>query len=746
MGRRYGWMVAGLLAGIAPPALAQAQEAATPAAQSNDIVVTARFRNENLQDVPIAVSVVNGDAAASRNLNTLQDLSTVIPTVDFRNGQSNKDRTVFVRGVGTITTSPGVESSVSTVIDGVVLVRPGQATLDLLDLDHLEVLRGPQGTLFGKNASAGVINLVTKAPSKVQTETLEAGYYEGGEGRIKGSVSGPITSTIGYALSGLYASYKGNVFNVGTGHKVNGYDRWGVRGKIVARPNDDVTITFAGDYLYNRDNTPQGVYVSSSRVAFPTNVVTPNPTLAGLLTQEGTPPSANNKRVNTNFDAEVRDRNYGGSITLDWRLGGGYTLTSITAYREWRNHQTPDWDARAILATGFPQGRDDGRVDFDQFSQEIRLASPQGGLVDYVVGAYLLAADTDERYQRSVTQLIGGAPVTNNGVANYGIHAQNHALFGEANLHATDTLTFIAGGRLIHDSLSYFHQRVSDTATGVAGIRPSFASSGKTDRVDYSARAGVQYKLAPNANTYFTFSRGYKGPAYNVFFNMQAFDTEPLAPETSTSYEVGLKGSLFDGRFSGGIAAYLTNYDGFQANYADTYLGAIVTRLINAGSVQTKGVEADLNARPTDHLTLNFAVARTDAHIRHFNCPAATSCTSLDGQPLPFAPDWKLSGGAAWKLPITDGLAVELQTDASYKTKTQYAITQTPDTIQPAYGIWNASIALIGGERWELRALVKNILDQHYANYLVYGTTAGVARYVPRDNDRYVGLNARIRY
>ncbi|PVX31571.1 TonB-dependent receptor [Sphingomonas pokkalii] len=744
MGRMYGWVAAGLLAGVAQPALAQ--EADAPSKDSGDIVVTARFRNENLQDVPIAVSVVNGDVAASRNLNTLQDLSTVIPTVDFRNGQSNKDRTVFIRGVGTITTSPGVESSVSTVIDGVVLVRPGQATLDLLDLDHLEVLRGPQGTLFGKNASAGVINLVTKAPSKVQTETLEAGYYEGGEGRIKASVSGPITSTIGYALSGLYASYKGNVFNAGTGHKVNGYDRWGLRGKIVARPNDDVTITFAGDYLYNRDNTPQGVYVSSSRIAYPTGVVTPNATLAGLLAQEGITPSANNKRVNTNFDSEVRDRNYGGSITLDWRLGGGYTLTSITAYREWKNHQTPDWDTRAILATGFPQGRDDGTVDFDQFSQEIRLASPQGGLVDYVVGAYLLAADTYERYQRSVTQLIGGAPVTNNGVANYGISAQNHALFGEANLHATDALTFIAGGRLIHDSLSYFHQRVSDTATGVSGIRPSFASSGKTDRVDYSARAGVQYKLASNANTYFTFSRGYKGPAYNVFFNMQAFDTQPLAPETSTSYEIGLKGSLFGGRVSGGIAAYVTNYDGYQANFADTYLGAIVTRLINAGKVQTKGIEADLNARPTDRLTLNFAVARTDARIKHFNCPAATTCTSIDNQPLPFAPDWKLSGGAAWKLPITDGLAIELQTDASYKSRTQYAITQTPDTIQPAYGIWNASIALIGDEHWELRALVKNILDQHYANTLAYGTTAGVVRYVPRDNDRYVGLNARIRY
>ena len=742
-----------LLGSAALPAAAQSQEAAPAATEGEtqadgqqDIVVTARFRNESLQDVPIAVSVVNGDVAASRNLNTIQDLATIIPTVDFRNGQSNKDRTIFVRGIGTITTSPGVESSVSTVIDRVVLVRPGQATLDLLDLERLEVLRGPQGTLFGKNASAGVINLVTRRPSETQTGTIEAGYYEGDEGRLKVGLSGPISDKIGYSLSGLYAKYRGNVRNLGTGNWVNGYERWGVRGKIVADPTEDVTITLAGDYLWNRDDTPQGVYASTNRVAYPTNAVSTSPALAALLAQEGIVASDGNKTVNTSFDSEVRDRNYGGSLTLEWRPGD-YTLTSITAYREWKNHQRPDWDGRNTLAAGFPSGFDDGIVDFYQFSQELRLASPQGNLIDYVIGAYFLEANTDERYQRTVTQLIGGNQVTNTGVANYGIRAENYALFGEANLHATDQLTFIAGGRLIYDKLRYFHRRVSDTAAGVAGIRPSYQSNGETDRLDYSARLGVQYELVPQATTYFTFSRGYKGPAYNVYFNMQAFDTPPLDPEISTSYEIGLKGSAFGGRLTGAIAAYSTDYSGFQANFQDIFLGAPVTRLINAGDVSTKGIEADFAARPVDALTLNFAVARTDARVERFNCPAsATSCVSINGQPLPFAPDWKLSGGAALRLPLPDALSVELQSDGSYKSATQYSLTQTPDTIEPGYGLWNASVALIGGDRWEVRALVKNILDRHYSNYRGYGTTAGAVRFVPRDNDRYFGVNARTRF
>jgi iron complex outermembrane receptor protein len=161
---RIGWLV-----GAATLALADAASAADAGTQVDQVVVTARHREESLQNVPISIAVVNGDAAAAKNLNDIADISALVPSVDFRTGASNKDRTIFVRGVGTISTSPGVEPSVSTVIDGVVLARPGQATEDLLDIDHIEVLRGPQGTLFGKNASAGVINIVTKSPTSTLT-------------------------------------------------------------------------------------------------------------------------------------------------------------------------------------------------------------------------------------------------------------------------------------------------------------------------------------------------------------------------------------------------------------------------------------------------------------------------------------------------------------------------------------------------------------------------------------------------
>ena len=216
----------GLMAGAAFLTLVQAAPAfaADTASDANtveEITVTARFREETLSSVPVAVSVISGDEVAAKNLNNLQDISQVIPTVDFRAGASNKDRTVFIRGVGTITTSPGVEPSVSTVIDGVVLARPGQSTLDLMDLERIEVLRGPQGTLFGKNASAGVVNIVTKSPTDELHGYADISLFDGTEKRVKASLSGPLGDKLTGLISVVGANFTGNVQDVVHGGKVS---------------------------------------------------------------------------------------------------------------------------------------------------------------------------------------------------------------------------------------------------------------------------------------------------------------------------------------------------------------------------------------------------------------------------------------------------------------------------------------------------------------------------------------------
>nr|WP_272886966.1 TonB-dependent receptor [Phenylobacterium aquaticum] len=697
-----------------------------------------------MNSVPIAVTVVSGDQVTARNLNNLGDIAQAVPTIDFRTGASNKDRTVFVRGVGTITTSPGVEPSVSTVIDGVVLARPGQSTLDLMDLERIEVLRGPQGTLFGKNASAGVLNIVTKSPTADTQGYVEAAYYDNAEYRLKASVSGKLMENVNGLVSVIGARYDGNVTDGLRGGKINGYSHDGARVKLIATPTDNLTLTFGADFVQGKESTPTGVFVSTNRVAYPTGVVTANPNLAAFLASYGLTASANNKTALAGVGSTVKDRNGGLSLEADYKAGD-YVLTSITAYRYWKNHQLQDFDQLPTLNANFPSAIDNGLVDFKQSSQEFRLTSPKGGFFDYVAGAYYMRAETNEVYRRDLTRIVAGATVADTGTARYGTKGTNYAVYGEGNFNFTPTFRGILGARAIWDQLDYYHARVSTPLVAVTGIRPNHTSSGSTDENSWSGRVGLQYDLKPGSMVYLTYSRGYKGPAFNTFFNMQAIDEIALKPETSKALELGVKGSLFDGKLSGGLALYDTKFENYQANFSDTAGGAIVTRLVNAGKVSSKGVEGDFTARPIDALRIGFSFARTDAKVDHFNCPvgAATSC-NIDGQPLPFAPKWKTHTDVQYTIHASDAWDVQLSTDYSWKDKTQYSLGETPDTIQPAYGIWNADVALVGLENgWTIRGVVKNLTNQHYSSNIAYGSLGGVIRWVPRDNDRYWGVSVR---
>jgi iron complex outermembrane receptor protein len=730
-----------LAAGAAMIALqAQAQPATGDKVQ--EVVVTARRRAESAHLTPLAVHVVSAGQARTFNLNDLQDITASVPSANFRTSSSNKDRTLFVRGIGTISTSPGVEPSVATVIDGVVLGRSGQTTADILDLDHIEVLSGPQGTLFGKNASAGVLNIVTKTPTDTFHAYAEGSYYQGNEYRLSAGVSGAlIPGLLDGQLAGVYADYAGNVKNLYNGQTVNGYQDGGFRGKLKYTPTNDLTLTLAADYIRTDSDVPNGVWTSAGQEVYPTGKFTLNTNLANLLASEGIKPSLNNTTINNDYVSNAGDDNGGISLSADYRLGG-YTLSSITAYRAWNNIQHQDYDQLGTITSAFPGIQDTGYLYFDQFSQELRVASPKGGLVDYVAGLYYLNEYDSENYHRVETSLTTG---DNMGVADYGTVGNNVAGFGEANINLTNQLRLIAGVRVIYDSLSFHEVRDSTSPVAVTGIAAGFAANGSVSRTDYSDRLGVQYQFNPNIEAYFTYARGYKGPAYNVYFNQQARDTSALLPETSNDFEIGLKNQLFDDRLRLDLVGFIDDFNNFQANFSSLVAGAIVSRLINAGTVSTKGFEADATAVPFHNLTLNFDLLRDFAQIDQFACPSgATSSCNVNGQPLPFAPGWKLDANAQYAVTLTPTYQLNFNTDYNWQSKTQYQLTETPDTIQPAYGIWDGAVTLINTDQdWKVSFLVKNMLDQHYSSYITHGDLGGVVRYVPRDNSRYVGVSAR---
>jgi iron complex outermembrane recepter protein len=717
------------------PAMAQ-NSATTPQAEKDfatldPVTVTATRRAESLQSVPIAVSVVEGFELEQANLNNLESIIKRVPSADFRSNSSNKDTSLFVRGVGTITTSPGAEPTVSTVIDGVVLSHPGQASLDLLDVDRIEVLRGPQGTLFGKNASAGVINIVTQEPSSELHRYVDVSYYQGNEKRVRAGISGELSSGVAWgSLTGLYGDYGGNVKNVYNGETVNGYDKAGARGKLVLKPSADLKITLNADYLQSTGTNTFTVAAGQTQ-AFPTGATT-RASAATLTALSPVTPSATNRQINSDYKTYVDDTNWGLSGQVDWNIGA-YTLTSITAFRRWNNTQYQDGDGLPLALT-----YDKGTVALDQVSQEVRLASPKGGFFDYVTGVFYQHTKDDETYQRHTN------PGGNYGIANYSVSNTNYSVFGEGRFNFTPRARLISGLRLTETNLDYQHQRVSNQVADVSGIRASTRSSGSTTDTGYSGRIGPQFDLTENISTYATYSRGYKGPAYNVFYNMRSLDTTPLKPETSDSYEVGLKSESFNKRLRLNIAAFSTKYDNYQANLVDLVGGVAVTRLINAGEVSTKGVEVDFTAKPSSQLTLSGAVANTRARVEKFSCPTgAVSNCLLNGQPLPFAPDWRANLRADYRIPVADGRIVELSTDYRWQSEVQYQLTETPDTIQKAYGIVNGSVALNDPAKgWRVALVGKNLTNKSYSTYLAQGNGT-LQRWVPRDDERYFGINVR---
>ena len=723
-----------------------AQEAAPPISEVQEIMVTATRRTEPLQKVPVAISVVDGDYARNNNLNDIADIAGLLPSFSFRTAASNKDEGLIVRGLGTISTSPGVEPTVSTVIDGVVFARQGQATMDLLDIDHIELLKGPQGTLFGKNASGGVLNIVGRNPTNEFSGFADASYYfgNGNEERIRAGVSGPVVPNLILAsLTGLVGHWDGNVTNVFDDETVNGNASGGARAKVEFLPSDDLQVTVIADYTHSSANVPNGVVERTYLTAYPTNKITSFPAFAAALSPVS--PGMDNTDINSNYDTSVHDDNGGISAQLDWALGG-YQLTSISAWRKWDNTELQDQSRLPGAFTGLPEEHDRGDLAFNQESEEVRLTSPLGGFFDYVAGLYYMRAEDQEQYRRSTVVVSGKTETGYTGAAAYGTTGNSYSVFGEGTFHFSDRFRGIAGFRLVRDDLSYHFQRLSSSAVSEPGIQTSFTSSGSTQRNGVADRFGVQYDAWDSGMVYATVSRGYKGPAYNVAFSMLPQDAGALKGEVSNAYEAGLKSRFLDDMLQLDMAAFLDRLSDYQVNFADTYNGSPVTRLINAGRVSTRGIELDATVRPVKNLSLTLTGARIDARVDDFNCPVGTnSSCNIDGKPLPFAPKWKMDAQIDYAIPLGNGLTFDLASNYTWQSSTQYSINQTPDTIQPAYGIWNANISLTTEHDLRFAFIVKNILDQHYSSQLA-DISSAVVRFVPRDDERYFGLNVRQKF
>ena len=784
-------MVAITAAGLA--ATAQAQTAPAPAAPADqaaepEVVVTAQRRSENLQNVPVAITVVNAEALRNANINSTETLDRVVPSLTFKRGTANVNSTIAIRGLGTQSFASGAEPSVSTIIDGVVYGRSGMATQEFADLDRIEVLRGPQGTLFGKNASAGALNITTRAPTSKLSADASAAIFTGAEYRASGTVSGPLGSGLAALVSAYYGNYDGNARNVFNNTRVNGYDKWGIKGKLRAEIGD-FTINLNADYSRENDDCCGDIL----------GIVIPNAQFANIFLPQQRPvvPSFGNRDLNYNFTPGTVDTNTGVSATIDWRIGD-HTLTSITAYRNWRNRQLRDGDfgsqsgqyvaaanATTPAASQNIDQRDDGQLNFKQYSQEIRLASPSGGRFEYVLGGFFWWTNEDDSFIRQDTlcsastlaiDATGFRPcstapgastfVTTSGTGIWNTKFRSQAGFAQATFEIVPKLKLIGGIRYTNDTVSYTYSRtVSANSVTDASLRPGiqgpFAFAENASANGVSGRAGLQFQANDNLMIYGNYSRGYKGPALNVFFSITAANTGAIAPETSNAYELGLKSKLFDRKLTLNLALYNQDLYNFQANSFVTQGAQTFVTLTNAGRVRSRGFEVDFSWRATPRLTFNGGYTYNEGTIREFRCNAATltaaqltTCLAHNGQPLPFAPKHKLNVAMDWRLPLTDAVPfdVRLGSSVAYSSRVNFDLDQTPLAQQPPYELVDANLTFATKDgRFELALIAKNLTDRYYTSFITpagNGVTANSYQrlQVPRDASRYFGVRARFKY
>ncbi|GGE11881.1 TonB-dependent receptor [Polymorphobacter glacialis] len=768
---------------LAGPAAAQTADTAVDVAtdagtESAEIIVTAQKRSERLQDVPVAVSVVSGDRLAAQGAVNLEGAQYLVPSLNFRKSGTTINQSLYLRGVGTATFSIAGEPSVSTVLDGVVLSRAGEAFSDLVDIERIEVLRGPQGTLFGKNSSAGVVNIVSKMPGEDFGGFVEGGFFfdNGNEYRVRGGVDVPMGDRLRARVTGFYGEYDGNIFNdaPGVNRRVNGYQRYGVRGILLADVSDTVQLKLIGDWRKANDDCCAEVIGTA-------------PTGVGSLALAGIGFQGDETRViRQNLITRTEEESWGISLQADIELGDN-TVTSITAYRDYKNREIRDGDWTAGAYAGLNQLHDDGPQTGTTFSQELRLTSPADQFFAYVLGAFYSKADSERTFTRNVvvcnpapTPLAlvtcgsPGAPATTfpSATATFGSELTNVAVFGQSTLNFSDRLRGIFGLRYTVDQNSVFHSR--RTALTGPGIQPNFdqgvffsarqglingdpaRSNGQpyatqTTQDNLSGKVGAQFDVTDDVMAYGTYARGYKGPAYNVFFNLTASGTNVIEAETVDSFELGLKNSLFGNTLVVNVAAYYAKYKNFQANNPDLVAGVVVTRFTNAGDVSTRGAELDLNWRPLADLNISGGVAYTDAKVDEFLAPPGAAVIPA-GTQLGYAPKWKGSLGVDYRI-RTGGFAdVTLGVQGSTQSS-QFSLFDPSPVIREqgriaAYSLVDAQIGLVGeDDRYKLTFVVKNLFDQSFAAAITNGGPGGSLRYlIPREADRYFGITGRVNF
>jgi iron complex outermembrane receptor protein len=654
------------------PLPAMAQEATD---KGDVVIVTAQKRSEDIQDVPIAVTALSGVALQDKHVTNVLELNALAPSLQVKTDDNGANPKIFIRGIGLNDFNPNTASAVAIYSDGVYIGSPLAQMGQFFDLDRVEVLRGPQGTLYGRNTTGGAINLISRRPS----DTWESdAYVEYGSLNVvtaEAAIGGPITpGTLAFRAAGTYVRNDGYTLNRLTGNRGNNSDRGSARLSLAWTPSDTFDALFQLRYgrsnggsilAYNRSLLPQ-----TAAATGPDGFCAPDSYTSGDCTDLAGYANTSTNLYQGDYHLEGKDKveTYGASAILTWDLGT-MSLVSVTGYDHADRDDLEDTDAGPtdIITARY-------RARQWAASQELRLQSNGENKLDWVAGLYFARDELWSNSYYDVFRIANTGIPADDAPLGIGVFAwpftqdtDSYAVFGQVDYEFTDKLTGTIGLRYSADDKAFHYDSLysSDIGGPQSPLLATVDDSRTFDSV--SGRLGLQYAVNDDINLYASYNRGYKSGG---FFGGQTTNPSLLQPyndEIVNAYEIGLKSELLDNVLTANLAAFFYDYEDLQVYTLVVENNLTVQNFTNASNAEVSGFEAELMATPIDGLDLSLGASFLDATYKDFS----SAGTDYSGNTLPNAPEVSLNGSARYQWPIFGGTA-EAQIDASYRSKVFY--------------------------------------------------------------------------
>lgn len=747
-----------------------------------EIIVTAQKREQNMMDVPVALTAVSARDLEIFGVRDTADLTKISPSLTYDQTGLAQNSGFRIRGIGTVVYSVSAESAVSVVIDDVATTQSGQALADLSGVERIEILRGPQSTLFGRNASAGVINVVTRGATDERESSVELTLTDDEQQKITASMSGPIGDDLGYRVSGYYDDIDGWVDNL-QGGQTDGSEKWGFNTRLDLHLTDTFSLKLQGKYDDSDSSccSPALTYVDNVEVAQVLTVIpltTAAPELLPFIDEDNT-------TISVDDVTEVLSENLQLSAKAEWDVKE-HSLLSITAYNNWQLSEFNELDGTAYRALDHPFGAGTlgdpagtgiepfslasnggvvqlNQLEVDFFSQEFRVLSPEKEWGNYIGGLYYSQMDADRRFDRYAPGLGVAAGLDAHSISDNVVSSAS--VFGQFTYNLGDRSRFTLGGRYQYEKIEF-----DITNIDFYGDGPDTQAAYDEDDSVTLGSVSYQFDLSQDSMLFARYARGHKGQFFDAAAST-AFTGElvPVAPESSDAIEVGYKAELFENTVRLELVGFYTIYEDYQAQQTTiTDAGAIVFSTENVGELETQGIELDTTTLIGDNFTLQVAAAWVEATIKKYGNAECFFGQSLEegcitdadgfstqdlaGKDLQNSPDFKFNVAGTYVWPAGNGLPGDVYVTAAYSwtDKVNHDLQLAPWMEADSYGVLNLSAGLKGGDdfRYTVTVFANNVLDEGYDSGLLDSSlaanTESTSRYIPRDNEAYFGLRLKL--